>query len=78
MSDRDKENNSFRTLVFAVILVPVIAYLVYFSVKKNSESAARAQQCQEKCTAEGYPGHDFKWAVLSGPVCTCLGTPETH
>ena len=70
-----QEDHGFpmRTIVLIVIFVPVIAYLIYFSMKKNSESEMRANQCQTDCTAKGYSGHEFKWNVLSGPVCSCLG-----
>lgn len=68
-----KQGSSLRTLVLFMIFVPVIAYLVYFSIKKNAESESRAAQCYQQCTDQGYSGYDFKWNVLSGPVCRCLG-----
>jgi len=54
----------------------VIAWLVYFSIQKNSESAARSQQCSEKCTPEGNAGYEFQWNILSGPVCRCINDKE--
>lgn len=64
--------NSFRTLVFMIIFLPVIGWLVMFSIKKNSESSARSQQCFEECTKSGNSGYEFKWNILSGPVCKCI------
>ena len=62
-----------RTLIFLIILVPVIGCLIYFSIKKNAESELRARQCRQQCAAQNYSGYEFKWNVLSGPVCECLG-----
>ena len=69
-----EESNGFpmRTLVLCLILVPVIWYLVSFAIKKNKESDSRARQCQLDCAQQGHPGYNFKWNVLSGPVCECL------
>ena len=67
-----EKNNSLRTLVFMIVFLPAIGWLVYFSVKKNNESASRSQQCQEECVKSGNSGYDFKWNVLSGPVCQCI------
>jgi len=66
-------NISVRTIVLFVVLVSVIGYLFYFAGKKSSESAARAGQCQDQCAKDGYTGSSFKWTVLSGPQCECLG-----
>ena len=70
---QEKQNSSLRTLILFVIFVPVIVYLVYFSFKKNAESASRAENCHQQCAAQDFAGYDFKWNVLGGPVCTCLG-----
>ena len=70
---QEKQSNSLRTMIFVIVFLPVIGYLAFFSIKKNAEADTRAQQCQEQCMKEGARGHDFKWNVLSGPVCTCLG-----
>jgi hypothetical protein len=67
---------SMRTLVLFVVLVPVIVYLLHFAYRKNTESTERTLQCQLKCSGEGYPGYDFRWAMLSEPKCECLGDPE--
>lgn len=64
--------SSLRTLIFVIVLVPVIGWLVMFSLKKNSESAQRAQVCQEECAQSGAQGHEFSWNILSGPVCKCI------
>ena len=64
---------SIRTVVLFVVLVPVIGYLLYFAYKKNTESESRAAQCQQECTDKGFRGNEFKWSVLSGPQCTCIG-----
>ncbi len=65
-----------RTIVLFVVLVPVIIYLVNFAHKKKAESGRRAQECYRSCLDSGYPGYDFKWEMLSGPQCECLGEPE--
>lgn len=68
-----KENNNFvRTLVLMIIFLPVIGWLVFFSIRKDKESAQRSQQCQEQCTQSGNSGYEFKWNILSGPVCQCI------
>ncbi len=61
-----------RTIVLAVIVVPLVAYLLYFAYKKNSESEAKANQCQTECSEKGYNGYDFKWTILAGPKCGCF------
>lgn len=65
-----------KNIVLFVILIPVIVYLVYFAYKKNTESAERADVCLQECTAQGYPGHEFRWDVLSGPKCSCFGEQQ--
>ncbi len=67
-----EKNSSLRTVVFLIVFLPVIGWLVMFSVKKNSESAQRAQVCQEECSQSGAQGHEFTWNILSGPVCKCI------
>lgn len=67
-----EKNSSVRTVILMVIFLPVIAWLVMFSVKKNNESGERTQQCQEECEKSGNSGYDFKWNILSGPVCQCI------
>ena len=69
---QEKNSSLWRTLIFFIVFVPVIGYLIYFSMKKNAELESRAQQCHEQCTGQGFLGYDFKWNVLSGPVCRCL------
>jgi len=67
---------SMRTVVLFVVLVPVIVYLLNFAYKKNKESEVRTLQCKEGCEEQGYPGYDFKWTVLDGPQCECIGDVE--
>jgi hypothetical protein len=67
-----EQNNLIRTLVFMIIFVPVIGWLIFFSIKKNNESGQRSQMCQEECTKSGHMGYEFKWNILSGPVCQCI------
>ncbi|MCK5579722.1 MAG: hypothetical protein KAJ18_00455 [Candidatus Omnitrophica bacterium] len=69
---------SARTVIMFIVVVPVVAYLLHFAYKKNTESAERATRCQEECFADGYPGYDFKWDVLSGPRCSCLGESDSY
>ncbi len=71
-----KSNNWVGSLIFVLVLVPVIGYLIYFSVKKNSEAAGRSEACYQKCKGDGYEGHTFQWDILSGPRCECLGEPK--
>ena len=71
-----KSNSSLGTLIFVIILVPVIGYLITFSIKKNSEAASRAEACYQQCKGQGYAGHTFQWDILSGPRCDCLGEPK--
>lgn len=67
---------SVRTVLMVVIIVPVTLYLLHFAYKKNTESEARANQCQAKCKEEGFPGYSFQWNILTGPQCECLGYME--
>ncbi|MBL8013266.1 MAG: hypothetical protein JNN05_05405 [Candidatus Omnitrophica bacterium] len=67
-----EKNSSLRTIILMIIFLPVIGWLVMFSVKKNNESGQRTQQCQEECAKSGNAGYDFKWNILSGPVCQCI------
>lgn len=67
-----EKNGSMRTLIFMIIFLPVIGWLVMFSIRKNNESAQRAQACQEECVNSGNSGYEFKWNILSGPVCKCI------
>jgi len=71
MADQ-KNAASTRTVVLFIMIVPIIAYLLFFAYKKNNESAEKASQCQSTCHDEGYDGYNFKWTILSGPQCTCL------
>ena len=73
---QEKESSFLRTLIFLIIFVPVIGYLIYFSIKKNNESESRAQKCHQECADQGFAGYDFRWNVLSGPVCKCLKENE--
>lgn len=65
--------SAIRTVVMFVIFVPIIVYLLYFAYKKKTESEDRANQCAAECTAQGYQGHEFQWAIFSGPQCGCIG-----
>ena len=62
----------FRTIILAIIFLPVIAYLGFYAIKKSTESEKRARQCQEQCTQKGHAGYEFKWTIFSGPVCQCI------
>lgn len=64
---------STRTIILAVIIIPLVAYLIHFGRKKNKESVVKAKECQDQCISDGYQGHDFQWDVFSGPECQCLG-----
>ena len=71
-SNTGSNGNPLRTLIFLIIFLPVIGWLVMFSIKKNNESGQRSQACLEECTAGGHLGYEFNWNILSGPVCKCL------
>ncbi len=73
---QEKDSGVWRTLIVFIIFVPVIGYLIHFSIKKNAESESRAKQCHQQCTEQGFAGYEFKWNILSGPVCTCLNGNE--
>ena len=68
-----RENNSWlRNVIFIAVFIPVLCWLMSFSMKKDSESESRAKQCSAECTASGNSGYEFKWNILSGPVCQCV------
>lgn len=66
------QNHSVRTLILALVFLPVIGYLLYFGYRKNTESEEQTRLCQEECSAQGHAGYDFKWSALSQPQCQCL------
>lgn len=68
----DAKKNPMRTLIFLLIFLPVIGWLVMFSIRKNNESGQRSEQCQVDCAKNGHAGYEFRWSVLSGPVCECI------
>lgn len=76
MSQSQGQNNTLRTVIFFVVAVPLIIWLIMFADNKNKQSKVKARQCEEQCTAKGYQGYDFQWQMLSGPNCSCVGTPE--
>ncbi len=78
IAKRESPKGSTRTVILFIVLLPVIGYLVYFAYKKNTESEGRAAQCQQECIDKGFRGNEFKWSVLSGPQCTCIGEAETE
>ncbi len=61
-----------RTVIFFILAVPVIWYLVRYSVLRNSQFEGKARVCAEDCSAQGYLGSEFKWAAFSKADCTCL------
>ena len=73
---KQSQGASIRTIILFVVLVPVILYLLHFAYKKNTESEARANQCQTKCKEDGFPGYSFQWNIVSGPQCECIGYME--
>jgi len=64
--------NSIRTIILAIIFLPIIVWLLRFAYKKNTESGKRTDACKMQCSDSGYPGYSFKWAIFSGPQCECL------
>lgn len=78
MPEQGQKKNPVRTIIFFVVLVPMIASLLYFANEKNSRSEGKAQECQEGCSTQGYPGHEFKWSIFSGQQCKCLGEPAVN
>ena len=67
-----EKKSPLSTIIFLIIFVPVIGWLIMFSIQKNNESGPRSQQCQEECAKSGHSGYEFKWNILSGPVCQCI------
>lgn len=72
----EKKSSSMSTIILFIVVLPVVGYLLNFAYKKNTESEERANLCMQECTAQGYPGHEFKWNVMSGPQCACFGEQQ--
>jgi len=70
--DRLVNQGTMRTAVLFIIIVPVVAYLLYFAYQKNTQSQEKADQCQDQCSEQGAAGYEFKWSIFSGPQCACL------
>lgn len=68
----NRKGSALRTIVLAVIFIPIIAYLLYFANTKNKEAPMRMQACQEQCTEDGFDGYEFTWGILGGPNCLCI------
>lgn len=65
-----------RTLVFLALAIPVVWYLIAFSMERNREFDAKAKACADQCAAKGFSGSEFKWAALSKAECVCLQQDE--
>ncbi len=61
-----------RTIIFFILAVPMIWYLVSFSIKKNNQFEGKAKLCAETCSAQGYLGSEFKWSAFSKEDCHCI------
>jgi len=71
-----KNSDLLRTIVVALICLSIIAWVLYNAYHKEKESPVVTAACNNSCTAQGYPGYDFKWPMFSGPQCTCIGTRQ--
>jgi len=72
----EKKSSSMSTIILFIVVLPIVGYLLNFAYKKNTESEERANLCMQECTAQGYPGHEFKWNVMTGPTCGCFGEQQ--
>jgi len=72
----EKKSDVLRTVIISVICIPLIIWLLYNAYHKTQESPLLTTACSSRCTAQGYPGYDFKWPMLSSPQCTCIGSPQ--
>jgi hypothetical protein len=75
--EQEKKSNDsdfawIRTVIFMAVALPIIGWLAYFSYTKNTEMEPRMKQCQADCKDKGTLGYQFKWTILSGPVCDCV------
>jgi hypothetical protein len=61
-----------RTIVLLAVALPVIGWLLYFAYQKNTEMEPRMKACQAQCKERGTLGYQFKWTIMSGPVCECV------
>jgi hypothetical protein len=68
----DEDFGWIRTVIFLAVALPVLAWLLYYAYQKNTESESRAKQCQAQCKERGTNGFQFKWTIMSGPVCDCI------
>ncbi len=78
MADPDKDKRDIellRSIILAVIFVPIIVWLLYYAYTKNQDAPAKIAQCAKKCTSQGYSGYNFTWPFFVAPKCTCLGEP---
>jgi hypothetical protein len=64
--------NLVRTVVLLAIALPVIGWLLYFAYQKNTEMEPRMKACQASCKERDTLGYQFKWTIMSGPVCECV------
>ena len=60
-----------RTVIVLVIGVPIIVYLVSYSIERHKQFDGKAAACQEQCTAQGYLRVEFTWAPFRESQCTC-------
>ena len=61
-----------RTILLALVCLPIIGYLLYFANQKRTESPRRILECKMQCEEAGSNGYDFTWGVIGGPKCKCL------
>jgi hypothetical protein len=80
MSDQNdqnkKESNFLRTVLIAVICIPIIIWLLYNAYQKSQESGEKTTACEKMCTDQGYSGYQFQWPMLSAPKCSCIGSRQ--
>lgn len=67
-----EQKNSLRTIIFLVVSLAAIGWFLMFAIRKNNESGQRSAQCELDCAKNGHAGFEFRWDILSGPVCQCI------
>lgn len=63
--------SSFRTTILAIVLIPSVAALLWYSNNRSKQFEVKAQACRDQCTAQGYQESQFKWVALKEGECFC-------
>ena len=60
-----------RTVIIFIIGVPIIAYLIFYSMERRKQFEGKSSACQEECAAQGSLGWEFTWAPFRESQCMC-------